>query len=340
MNKLFSIVVIFCLLTYTFTWAQNPTNTGSEKIIFQEKVNFENWPNCVKLSNGNIELIVTTDIGPRIIRFGFVNGPNIMYVSPTDKGKTGGNDWRLYGGQRFWHGPEAAPRSYSPDNSKIKYAWNGTTLKLVQDVEPTTGIVKEMEITLSATANEVTVLHRMINKNLWAVELAPWAIASCAAGGHVIVPQEPYIDSSQYFLPARPIVIWYEGLMADPRIIWGNKYIQVKHDSVHTGAQKIGVLNKQRWGAYWNNNNLFIKKFSFDPNAQYTDYGCNNEVYVNGDFIELETLGPFVKIAPQDKTEHTEHWLLSRLGETINEDEITIEKVLTPIVKTFLETGK
>ena len=36
-----------------------------------EKVAYFNQPNCFKLSNGIVEVIVTTDIGPRIIRYGF-----------------------------------------------------------------------------------------------------------------------------------------------------------------------------------------------------------------------------------------------------------------------------
>ena len=34
-----------------------------------DKVAWRNLPNCLKLSNGEAELIVTTDIGPRIVHF-------------------------------------------------------------------------------------------------------------------------------------------------------------------------------------------------------------------------------------------------------------------------------
>lgn len=113
-----------------------------KKISLIEHTEFEGWPNCIKLSNGNIELIVTTDVGPRIIRFGFVNEANMFYVSPVDKGKTGGDEWHLYGGHRFWLAPEVKPRTYSPDNISAKYSWNGKTLKLNQDMDPETNVVK------------------------------------------------------------------------------------------------------------------------------------------------------------------------------------------------------
>ena len=43
-----------------------------------EKVSCLNLSNCLKLSNGQVEVVVTTDIGPRIIRYAFVGGENIL----------------------------------------------------------------------------------------------------------------------------------------------------------------------------------------------------------------------------------------------------------------------
>jgi hypothetical protein len=43
-----------------------------------EKTEYKGWPNCYRVSNGEIELIVTGDVGPRIIRFGFVGGQNLF----------------------------------------------------------------------------------------------------------------------------------------------------------------------------------------------------------------------------------------------------------------------
>jgi len=218
-------------------------------MYLMEKTDYEGWPNCIRLSNKEIELIVTTDVGSRIIHFGFKNGQNLLYVSGEDKGRTGGSQWRIYGGHRLWHAPEAMPRSYFPDNTPVGYTWNGKTLILTQDVETTTGIIKELEITMDPDSNHVMVVHRLINKNLWPIQTSPWAITAYAAGGRAILPQEPYIDPAKYLLPARPLVLWYYTHMGDPRWTWGNKYIQLKHDSKITAEQKIGILNKQGWTA-------------------------------------------------------------------------------------------
>lgn len=303
-----------------------------------EHLNFEGWPNCLRISNDQIELIVTTDIGPRILRFGYIGGQNLLYIMPDDKGKTGGDKFRYYGGHRLWHSPEAAPRSYAPDNSPVHYSWDGKTLKLIQDIEPTTGIVKEMEITLYGRPDgrpcHVHILHRLINKNLWDIELAPWAITALTPGGRAILPQEPYIDPADYMLPSRPLVLWHYTQMDDPRWIWGKKYIQVKYDPERRSEQKLGLLNKQKWCAYQLNGELFIKTFDYDPHSEYADYSCNNEVWVDGTFIELESLGPFAKISSQGMAEHTEQWLLTRID--ANETEDSIDANVLPFVQEIL----
>jgi hypothetical protein len=302
-----------------------------------EIVNFEGWPNCIRLFNNEIELIITTDIGPRIIRCGYKNKQNLFYVSDQEKGKTGGNQWHIYGGHRLWHAPEVMPRTYFPDNINVDYTWNGKTLTLRQNVESTTGIIKEMDITLDSYKNHVNIVHRLTNNNLWTIETSPWAITALAGGGKAILPQEPYIHPDEDLLPARPIVLWNYTCMSDSRWIWGNKYIQLKHEETISSEQKIGILNKQGWTAYININVMMVKYFSFDPDVIYPDYGCNNEVYVNEHLLEIETLGAVTKILPGKYVEHTEDWYLTTLENNLQSDsESEIDNVIWPVVKSLI----
>src|SRR6185312_17000359 len=144
----------------------------------------------------------------RILRLGFIGGQNILYLSPEDKGKQGGDTWRIYGGHRLWHAPEAIPRSYSPDNKPITYRYDQQTLKITQPVEESTGIVKEMEVSLSPDLNQITVLHRLINQNLWDIKSSAWALSALAPQGRAIIPQEPYGEGDAYLLPARSLALW------------------------------------------------------------------------------------------------------------------------------------
>lgn len=82
-----------------------------------ERIAHGGCSNCARLGNGQIELVATTDVRPRVIRFGFVGGPKLFEEWPDQIGTTSGNEWRIYGGHRLWHAPKTKPRTYAPDNT-------------------------------------------------------------------------------------------------------------------------------------------------------------------------------------------------------------------------------
>lgn len=295
-----------------------------------EKLQYGGWDNCIRIYNDSIELIVSTDIGPRILHLGFIGGQNFFHLSPDDAGKTGGPDWRLYGGHRFWLAPEAIPFSYYPDNETVGYEVNGNTLLFVQPVETISGLAKEIEITLLPGSNEVYVLHRIINKGAAQFELAPWALSALAPNGRAIIPQEPYGAGNDFLLPARSLALWHYTTMNDPRWKWGKKYIQAKQDPALATEQKIGLLNKQGWIAYALHGELLIKKFAYEPNAVYPDYGSNNETYISQGFLEVETLGPLVTLPPGASAEHKETWHLCRVE--VSDNEASIDTNILPLL--------
>ena len=287
-----------------------------------EKVEYGGWPNCIRLSNGTVDVIATTDVGPRIIRYGFVGRENELHEDASQMGKTGGDEWRGYGGHRLWHAPEAKPRTYWPDNFPVKYEAAGNALRLIQDTEPTTGIQKEIEVSLPGKDSHVQVTHRLTNTNLWAVEFAPWALTVMRKGGRAVFPQEPYsphpdipdypgqkIDPN-YYLPVRNLIMWSYTKLSDPRWAFTEKYIILKQDPNAARPQKIGMSNRQNWAAYANDGHLFVKKTAYQPGATYPDNGCNFETFTNADMLELESLGPMVELAPGATATHVEDWYL------------------------------
>jgi hypothetical protein len=299
----------------------------------EENISYMGWPNCLRLSNSEVEVIIASDIGLRILRFGFIDGQNIFYLSPEDQGKQGGDAWRIFGGHRLWHAPEAMPRSYAPDNEPVTYSYDQQILKITQRVEKNTGIVKEMEIGLSPDSNQLSVLHRLINQNLWEVKLSAWAISALAPKGRAIIPQEPFGAGDEYLLPARSLALWSYTTMQDPRWVWGNRYIQARQDPALFSEQKIGIMNKQGWTAYTLEEDLLIKLFAFDPAVSYPDFGSNHEIYINGKLLETETLGRFGCIAPGGKTEHVEYWQLSK--KKIGNTDESIDRDLLPEISAF-----
>lgn len=296
-----------------------------------EKVSCLGHPNCYRLANRTVEVVVTTDVGPRIVRYAFVGRDNLLGEAPGAAVKTELGEWRAVGGHRLWTAPEAMPRSYSPDNDPVKFTVEKNTIRLLQAVEPRAGIQKELAVTLDEQGTGVTVAHRLTNRGLWDVELAPWALTIMNGGGEVIIPQEPYRSHDDYLLPARPLVLWHYTDLSDPRWKIGKKYIRLRTDPKLTEPQKLGAGNRQGWAAYLRGDTLFVKTFPWVEGAEYPDFGSNTETYTAGSFIELETLGPLGTLAPGGSADHAERWFLFEQVAG-GESETALEKVLEPLL--------
>ena len=299
-----------------------------------EKVNYFNQPNCYKITNGTVEVIVTTDIGPRVIAYRFIGRENILAeMGPEDVVKTELGEWHPWGGHRLWHAPEDMPRTYEPDNNPIKFEIVGENgIRLMRGVEEHTNIEKEMLVQLDPNSTRVTVTMTLTNRGLWPVELAPWGLTIMNGGGTTIFPNEPYINHNDAMLPARPLVLWHYTNMADPRWSFGTKYVTLSTDSNDSESQKIGAANKQGWAGYLRKNTFFIKSFPYIEGADYPDMGSNFETYTAGDFMEIETLGSTVKLAKGESVTHIENWHLFD-GVNADKSEASIDSVLLPLVE-------
>ena len=275
-----------------------------------EKVSYGGWDNCYRLVNDHIELIITGDVGPRVIRFGFIGQGNMFKEYPEQLGITNTTEWLIFGGHRLWHEPEAHPRTYYPDSESVLIQEIENGLIATQKPEPTTGLQKQIEIKLSPNEDEVQLTHILINHNLWAVETAIWALSVMAPGGTAILPFPPRGPHPEFMLPTSILSIWPYTNLSDPRWLLGERIIMLNQDINNATPQKIGVFASDGWGAYANHNALFIKKVPIHFEGLYPDFGVNFEVFTNEAMLELESLGPVESIPPKGRISHQEHWTL------------------------------
>ncbi|BDI34330.1 hypothetical protein CCAX7_63810 [Capsulimonas corticalis] len=293
---------------------------------------FEGWKNSVRLSNGETELVVTTEVGPRILRYGFVDGPNAFHVIEPGQG-AGSDKFVPYGGHRFWIAPEANPRSYDPDNVPVETVeMRGDTLYLANPVEKVSGFRKEIFVTLAGQGSAVKVAHRLTNHNVWPVTVSAWSLNIVANGGYVVLPQEEFVSHDDYLLPARPQVLWKFTDQADPRWRWGKKYVTLAQSAAEDNPQKVGVYNTLGWSAHVTPEQVFIASIDVDPRGPgaLPDWGCNYETYTDGPFQELESLGPLTQVEPGEFVEHVEYWTLAKTAQIANDD-ASLDAHLAPI---------
>lgn len=285
-------------------YAERNENSMAIKI---DKMNFLGWENSIKLSNGIIDVVATTDIGPRIVRFGFENDVNEFNLDPKTIGLKGGDEYRYYGGHRLWHSPEDRKRTYVPDNDEVDWHEIENGMRLIQKPEKWVNTQKQIDIILSPDENKVRLIHRITNLGAWPIELSAWTITVLATEGIEIIPQ-PNKDTD--LLPNRQIVLWPYSKMNDKRVYWGEKYIALKQDPNNKAPFKLGINNQEGWAAYARGGHLFVKRYYPQHDATYPDFGVSFETYTNDWMLEIETLSPFTKLQPGETVEHIEEWEL------------------------------
>ena len=297
-----------------------------------DKTEYKGWHNCYRVSNGEVELIVTGDVGPRVIRYGFVGGQNLFKEYPDQLGKSGEEKFQLRGGDRVWKAPEDPIATWAPDNVPVQITPTPTGLIARAPVEPLTGLQKEIEVTIAATGSQVTISHRITNHSLFPLEFAPWVLTMMAPGGIAITGFPPRGRHPINLEATNPLVMWAYTNLADKRWTFTRKYLALRQDPNNSEAQKLGLFNRDTWAAYVLNGEVFVKRATADPAKTYTDFGCSFETFTNNEFLEMETLGPMTKVQPGQTVEQVEHWSLHRnvkLAALTDED---LDREVLPLV--------
>lgn len=298
-----------------------------------EKTAWQGWANCYRITNGEVELIVTSDIGPRVMRYGFVGGQNFLWEEKANLGKSGEPKWVARGGHRIWVGPEDVNYTYPPDNSPIRVEIKGSILVATQPVEKETGIEKQIEIRLDATGPGVTMVHRLKNTGVMPLEFAAWALSMMAPGGSGVTGFPPRGTHPEMLAPTNPLVMWAFTDFSDARWKFLRKYLILRQDPANASPQKTGLFNPLTWGAYFLGDEVFIKQYEPGPIAKHPDYGTSYQTFTNADFLEIETMGPMTKVPGGGVLEHVERWSCYRKAKPAAWTDAELDKVLLGKIK-------
>jgi hypothetical protein len=300
-----------------------------------EKIDFKGWPNSYRMTNGEVELVVTGDVGPRIIRYAFVGGQNIFKEYPEQIGKKGEREWQIRGGHRLWVGPEVPPPSpitYALDNFPVNIVIKGDTIEATPPLEREAGLQKQIVVKLAASGTAVEVTHRITNKNAKPMALAAWALTVMAAGGVGIHGLPPRGTHPEMLTPTNPLVMWAFTDLSDKRWQFTQKYILLRQDPKAPRPQKIGSFNKNTFGAYYLGSELFMKRYTADPGKTYPDMGSSFETFTNADMLESETMGPLTTLAPGATVEHVERWTLHKNVKIGSFTDAELDRIVLPLV--------
>ena len=317
----------------------------ARKGVTVEEVEYKGWKHNLRISNGDAELIVTLDVGPRIISYKLTGGKNVFAEFEDQLGKSGEKDWQIRGGTRLWVGPEDVTRTYSPDNGPVKYGTlvqkklGPPTYAFTPAPEQEYGIQKELEVQLAEEGSAVHLAYHITNNAKSPTDLAPWLPSVMAPGGVEVIPLpahhphpgpvKPETKPADYG-PSLTMILWPYFDFKDTRWSLGTKYITLRQDA-NKGPTKLGFGHRLGWTGYLNGGTLFVKRFGYQEGANYPDGGCNYETFTKQEFLEMESLGPVTTLKWGEKATLEENWELVKDVEDFT-DEAGIDKNVLPKV--------
>jgi len=291
------------------------------------------WHNNLEIQNDHAAVVISLDVGPRILSYHTAHGSNVFKNFPDQLGKSGEAEWMIRGGHRLWIAPEQEILSYLPDNDPVKHELlppNG--VRLINDGCNPFHVRKELTVSLAEDSSEVTVQHRAINEGSEPIEIATWGLSVMTPGGMAIIPQPPLGSHPQDLLPNRNIVLWPYTDLSDGRYRIGRHFITLTQGGGHFPT-KIGLAHRMKWVAYLTKDALFVKTFDYVEGEKYPDLGCNFETFANHEMLEVESLSPLRALLPGQAVEHTEKWyLLGGISKphSLHEDEL--EEWIEPLL--------
>ena len=308
--------------------------TAGNAAVRVEKTEYKGWKNCYRITNGEIEAIVTGDVGPRIIRFAFLGSQNLFKEFSDQLGKGGEEKFQLRGGHRVWKAPEDPVATWAPDNVPVEIQITATGLIAREPVEPLTKLQKEIEVRMAESGAGMTVIHRITNRGLFPLQFSAWALTMMAPGGVAVSGFPPRGKHPINLEATNPLVMWAYTNLADPRWKFTKKYLTLRQDPNNADAQKLGMFNADTWAAYLLNGEAFLKRTKAEPAKAYPDFGCSFETFTNNEFLEIETLGPMTDVHPGQTVEHAEHWALFRDVKPNSLTDEELDHVIAPLLKT------
>ncbi|MEO2184548.1 MAG: hypothetical protein ABGY43_19840, partial [bacterium] len=274
-----------------------------------------------------VELLITLDIGPRIISYRRHGGLNVFKTFDDQLGKSGEADWQIRGGHRLWIAPEATS-SYFPDNQPVSFTIMGENhVCLRTPAEAESGIEKEIEIILDETTSRVALNHSITAARTMSSAIAPWGLTVFKPGGKAVIPMPPRSlhpndlpptekDASSNadldLLPNRNMSLWAYTELSDPRFNWCEDRLEISQDA-NMPSTKLGFLHQMQTAHYEVDGYRFSKTIDYRQDATYPDGNCNLEIFTDGTMLELESLGPLVTLNKGERIVHTENWSLNRL---------------------------
>jgi hypothetical protein len=292
----------------------------AEARVTVQPVDYRGWSGSYRLSNGTAEVVVVPAVG-RILRYGFIGGPNLIWEDPALSGKPADRKtFPRFGGNKAWPWPQHEwPRyighEWPPPPAADQAAFTATpvgkdTVRMISPLVVGFGARLVREITLAPTGSQVTITTRLehVDSPGPVKTIAAWSITPVASPDTLLVRL-----TSNSTLPAR-----YKPLGSfDPfaRVTDENGLLRVVRQS--DKSSKIGI-DGDAFAVAYGDTLWLLRDRTRETGAAYVA-GERVQIYANADSAEDTAHG----LPPYMELEFTSPRKgLSRGGDTVTLTEV------------------
>ena len=270
--------------------------------------NTDRWGKVLWLMNAGVEIGVALDFGIRIVHLSCEGMENLYYEQPLDRSDnfTTEKGWILYGGHRMWLAPESDD-SYYPDNDPVSYTMLENGVLVEQAEDPWKKEKKSLRICFLEDGG-VELYHSFQNTSGDTVTGASWGINTLAGGGTAKIS----FSGGRGYNPKRVVSLWGYTDLHDPRLTFDKESLTATFLDM-PGYLKVGLYSNPGKAVFKNKGQKLTITFDAAAMEDHMDGGCNFELYMCRQFMELETLGTKTEIRPGECASHREVWHLKRI---------------------------
>ena len=276
------------------------------------EINYKDYGKCLKVTNDVVEVIISIQYGPRIVKYGFVNDINHFAESIEDKIVTSNGDYYIIGGHRFLYLTENENNIYIPDNKNVEYESIEGGIRLIQPIEEHTYFNKIIEIIFEGDS-KLRVVHKIVSENHFNINVSIASITVMDSNGIELIPLDMKCEGK---LPNKSLVFWPYSNLKDQRVYFGDKYIAMKVNENIYDNFRLGFNMNFTRALYYSQNQLFVKEVKqrekTGETEEYPNMGSKYESYITKNYIEMQTNSPKSLLKANGCVEHEEIWNLYR----------------------------
>jgi len=271
------------------------------------RTSHDGWNDCVRMSNGLIDLVACPGIGGRVVHFSRTGKTSILLVNPEAKGKSpprrdkpqDGGIWHPWGAF-LWIAPET-PASFLFNEPYTAVITKDQKLVMTGQPVPFTNTRKRIEIQMAEDKPKVRLDFFLTNVGTRSIRHALWCSFIVPNGGTVVAPTSAKSRFKDGYRKMHPF-----GL---DQVFRTDRHLILKRLPAFKGYMEFGADPEEGWIAYHGKEDLFYKEFPVFPGREY-DGQCPIKIYSDVRFTELESLSPLYEIGPGQTVSYWETWSL------------------------------